>query len=65
MVTDMWPELSAQRIQDLRLAAEQRRLAGAAAPHHSVSPRVRLGRRLISLGASLSGERIWFVARDC
>ena len=65
MVTDIWPELSAQRVRDLRLAAEHQRLAGAAAPHHSVSPRVRLGRRLISLGASLSGERIWFVARDC
>ena len=65
MVTDIWSELSALRAKDLRLAAEHQRLAGAAAPHHSVSPRVRLGRRLISLGASMSGERVWFVARDC
>ena len=64
MVTDMWTELSAQRVRDLRLAAEHQRLAGAAAPHHSVSPRVRLGRRLISLGAAMSGERVSFVARD-
>lgn len=65
MVTDLWSELSALRAQDLRLAAEHQRLAGAASPHHAVSPRQRLGRRLISLGASMSGERVWFVARDC
>ena len=65
MVTDIWPELSAARVKELRLAAEHQRLAGAAAPHHSVSPRLWLGRRLISLGSSLSGDRVWFVARDC
>ena len=65
MVPDIWSELSAARVKDLRLAAEHQRLAGAAAPHHSVSPRQRLGRRLIALGSSLSGERVWFVARDC
>ena len=64
MVTDMWNELSAQRAEDLRCVASHARLAGAASPHHSVSPRQRLGRRLISLGAAVSGERVWFVARD-
>ena len=58
MVTDMWTELSAQKARDLRLAAAHQRLAGAATPHHTVSPRQRLGRRLISLGTALSGERV-------
>lgn len=63
MVPDMWSELSALRAKELRCAADHQRLAGAAAPHHAVSPRQRLGRRLISIGAALAGDRATFGAK--
>jgi hypothetical protein len=64
MLTDMWNEFSAMRAEELRCIAAHQRLAGAASPHHAVSPRQRLGRRLIHLGAAMAGERVWFVPRD-
>ena len=64
MLTDMWNEFSSMRAEDLRCVAAHQRLAGAAAPRHAASPRQRLGRRLIFLGAAMARERVWFVPTD-
>ena len=64
MFRDIRSELSAQRATELSLAAcKGRKAAAVPRPTHR-SPRERVGRRLISLGVSLSGgERVLFVVR--
>ncbi len=58
MVPGLSYTISAERTRDMRLAADRARLASAAAHDRaSGSPRQRLGRRLISLGLRLAGDR--------
>ena len=56
MLRDIRSELSALRATELSLAACKGRRAAAVPRPPLGSPRERVGRRLISIGVSLSGE---------